>query len=344
MIRIKLTRFCILLVCQILWFGSYARSVEINVRNQGAKGDGRTDDYAVLQKAIDQVSLAGGGRVLIPNGTYLIKDKTLLIWGSNVDVVGGTNTILLKQGAAGWWGDLMNISGKIKNHKYYGSFGKSNPSKFVTYTGKTIPSKNITIKNITFRSGKVDKSLANNLGIVNSSNVLIYNCRFENAPQTNLGVVNDSRIHKNAAIRIENCTFLNAGDHNVRVISYERGAMLGNVVTIKNSRFIDLRRSSNLKEIKGKKVHIWYRAGAAMDSKLIIDNCDFDNSGDIVSTVSARGFSIKNSRIRSKIVYEDGLSSDLDINNNTFSNQYQSSLQLRDDGKKSAINRNNKFK
>lgn len=41
-----------------------------NVKTLGAIGDGRRDETAVLQKAIDQAAWKGGGTVIIPAGTY----------------------------------------------------------------------------------------------------------------------------------------------------------------------------------------------------------------------------------------------------------------------------------
>jgi len=43
-----------------------------NVRDFGAKGDGKTLDTAALQAAIDACTGAGGGTVLVPAGTFLI--------------------------------------------------------------------------------------------------------------------------------------------------------------------------------------------------------------------------------------------------------------------------------
>jgi hypothetical protein len=47
-----------------------ATSVTIDVKSKGAKGDGRANDTAAIQAAIDVV--ATGGTVLIPDGTYLV--------------------------------------------------------------------------------------------------------------------------------------------------------------------------------------------------------------------------------------------------------------------------------
>lgn len=46
-------------------------SLVVNVRDKGAKGDGKTDDTEAIQDAIDQVA-GSGGTVLIPDGTYRV--------------------------------------------------------------------------------------------------------------------------------------------------------------------------------------------------------------------------------------------------------------------------------
>jgi polygalacturonase len=48
-----------------------------NVRELGAKGDGKTLDTAAIQKALDECGNAGGGTVEFPAGTYLSKPITL---------------------------------------------------------------------------------------------------------------------------------------------------------------------------------------------------------------------------------------------------------------------------
>ena len=44
----------------------------INVKDQGAKGDGRTNDTAAIQLVIDEIA-GTGGTVFVPNGTYMIE-------------------------------------------------------------------------------------------------------------------------------------------------------------------------------------------------------------------------------------------------------------------------------
>ena len=54
-----------------------------NVRMYGAKGDGKTLDHIAINKAIDACVAEGGGRVLLPAGTYLCGSIRLK---SNVDL------------------------------------------------------------------------------------------------------------------------------------------------------------------------------------------------------------------------------------------------------------------
>ena len=48
-----------------------AQAAIFNVREFGAKGNGTAKDTAAIQRAIDAAGAAGGGEVLIPEGTYL---------------------------------------------------------------------------------------------------------------------------------------------------------------------------------------------------------------------------------------------------------------------------------
>ncbi len=54
-----------------------------NVKDSGAAGDGKTNDSAALQKAIDTCSHAGGGKVVVPPGEYLV---ATLYMKSNVEL------------------------------------------------------------------------------------------------------------------------------------------------------------------------------------------------------------------------------------------------------------------
>lgn len=56
---------------------SALQAATLDITRRGAKGDGVTDNTAVIQKAVDECSKKGGGTVLIPAGTYRIRPLEL---------------------------------------------------------------------------------------------------------------------------------------------------------------------------------------------------------------------------------------------------------------------------
>ena len=71
----------LILVLLLLSFGAQAQ--KYNVRDYGAKGDGKTLDHIAINKAIDACVADGGGQVLLPAGTYLCGSIRMK---SNVDL------------------------------------------------------------------------------------------------------------------------------------------------------------------------------------------------------------------------------------------------------------------
>jgi len=64
----------------------------VSVKDFGAVGDGVTDDTAKIQAAVDAVSAAGGGTLLILAGTYLVSSSINV--GSNIHIRGRGQIIL----------------------------------------------------------------------------------------------------------------------------------------------------------------------------------------------------------------------------------------------------------
>lgn len=70
--------------------------IAINVKSFGAKGDGITDDSAVIQNAINYLESIGGGTLLIPEGNFLISatnptvsaPKRIEIRSDNIHIIG----------------------------------------------------------------------------------------------------------------------------------------------------------------------------------------------------------------------------------------------------------------
>ena len=75
-------RAILLILAGVMAIATEASSV-YNVRDYGAKGDGKTLDHTAINKAIEAATANGGGQVLLPAGTYLCGSIRLK---SNVDL------------------------------------------------------------------------------------------------------------------------------------------------------------------------------------------------------------------------------------------------------------------
>jgi pectate lyase-like protein len=77
------------------------RATWVDVRSNGAKGDGTTDDSAAINATIAAVVAAGGGTVYFPGpSTYIISAATLTITGNNITFRGdGRELSTLMMGA-----------------------------------------------------------------------------------------------------------------------------------------------------------------------------------------------------------------------------------------------------
>ena len=87
-----------------------------NVKDAGAKGDGKTLDTEAIQKALDDCAKAGGGTVLFPAGTYLSKPIVLKASSMTVQLDAGV-TLLATDDPADFAGSKSNsfipfVSGK----------------------------------------------------------------------------------------------------------------------------------------------------------------------------------------------------------------------------------------
>lgn len=63
------TKFLLLLI--LLPLVGFGQQKQINIADLGAKGDGQTDNTQIIQKAIDEASSSGNGKVIVPAGTFL---------------------------------------------------------------------------------------------------------------------------------------------------------------------------------------------------------------------------------------------------------------------------------
>jgi hypothetical protein len=94
-IAVAIPRFGVILLSAFL-FAFASRSLgatNINVKDLGATGDGKTLDTDAIQRAIDDCSKSGGGTVLVPAGQYLVatvqlKDNVTLHLDAKSELLG----------------------------------------------------------------------------------------------------------------------------------------------------------------------------------------------------------------------------------------------------------------
>src|SRR4051812_41758200 len=101
---------------------------DYDVRKFGAKGDGKTNDAAAIQKAINACSANGGGRVILTNGTFLSGG---ISFRNHVELH-LTSTALL-MGTAQL--DQYNIDRKFDNNHYVRSFITADGCNHIALTG-----------------------------------------------------------------------------------------------------------------------------------------------------------------------------------------------------------------
>lgn len=78
LLKIFFISFCLLIA------SSFAYSLDVSVKDYGAKGDGVTDDRLAIQRAIDAVNKAGGGTVNFPEGTYIVTAPNKEEWSPQI--------------------------------------------------------------------------------------------------------------------------------------------------------------------------------------------------------------------------------------------------------------------
>ncbi len=188
----------------IFFLGKIAASDTLNVKNFGAKGDGKTDDTKAIQSALNASSPLTKTTIYFPAGIYNIASYTTtpvyfinycLILHSNLDIEGEGDQSIIR--LADHIFDQTDTSANA--HLFYGSH----------------------IKNINFSNLVIDLNGANNLVPSNvlknhaaiftadGYNYYIHNVTIKNCSGTNmLNIMRPGR-----GLVIENCTLLNGGNY-----------------------------------------------------------------------------------------------------------------------------------
>ena len=226
----------------------------VNVKDKGAKGDGRTDDTEAIQTAIDDVA-GTGGTVLVPSGTYMVdavekkrrlalrsdmtlklakgailkaipndsrKYSVLSISGvSNVTVMGGTleGDRTEHQGKAGEAGMGLRIERGAKDVTVAGV-----TSRKMWGDGFYVED----AKNTKFCAVTADNNRRQGLSIVAADGVLVTDSIFSNThgtrPSAGIDLEPDEPEQKIVNIRIQNSKFLNNAGPGIEIAG-KRGAV-----------------------------------------------------------------------------------------------------------------------
>ncbi|WP_165976224.1 glycosyl hydrolase family 28-related protein [Bacillus salipaludis] len=164
----------------------------INIRDFGAKGDGITDDTAIIQKALNIARDHGGIKLYFPKGIYNITTLRLF---KNTNIYLDSNAVIRRIGKS----TKMFVNGEIGNFNYSSGYsGDGNihfsggtidlntlkapiPSELSTSAFEIAHAENITFKNLKVINGQNGHYFQ----ISSSKNVIFDNCWFGNVQYTN---------------------------------------------------------------------------------------------------------------------------------------------------------------
>jgi hypothetical protein len=146
------------------------RSADIitNVKNFGAVGNGITDDSTSIQNAIDHTASIGGGTVLFPNGTYLVKNNIIL--RNKVNLLGfkGSSQLIFDDTFVG---TKPNNPNKIYHPVMWNEHNQR------TYNEATADS--FVIRDLIFTKSTTSADLKVIIFLTNTNGVIIDGCQFD---------------------------------------------------------------------------------------------------------------------------------------------------------------------
>ena len=241
-------------------------TITINAKDKGAKGDGKTDDTAAIQAAIDTAAATKNSTILVPPGTYMVNadhKKSLrlksdmilrLAPGATIKAIPNSHThyaVLFIRDASNVWVTGGTFYGERDSHKGkegqwgHGIFigGGNQHTDHVTLIG--VMAKKMwgdgfyveKAKNVRFCSVVADANRRQGLSIADADGVLVLRSVFKNTRGTKPMAGIDLEPWKNAQairnIRILDSKFINnagggiiASAHTAQVANVE---MRGNV-------------------------------------------------------------------------------------------------------------------
>lgn len=289
----------------------------INVKDEGAVGDGITNDAYAIDKAIRK-STGSDSIVYIPKGIYAIN----LEYGSGINIYGKSNLTLIMDPEA----VLLNVKDTAKD-TMRGIIRIQNSSN-ITIEGGLIDcdkeKKSVDENYFGIMIGYSSDIVINNVKIIDSSgdgiyighgnvtegcynkNISISKCTIENSLRNNISLVNV------IGASIEDCNINNAIGYYMPGVSYKVGGTGIDVepnsknedysqnqyaqnITIKNCVFKDNRSDFG--------IHCHYTKLCDYTKDIILDGCSFDK---LIYIQCGKNIEFKNTVRKPNVYYEDG--------------------------------------
>ena len=147
-------------------------ATDVSVKDFGAKGDGKTDDRAALQAAVDAVKKAGGGTVSFPEGTYIVSAPNKGRWEPQVRICNN-----LKFKGAGMKRSIVKI---MDNQGPYDVIFSGDSISGFTMVDMTVDANGETNPMITQKDSFSSPWLHTIIYLPDSRNIDIERCRFTN--------------------------------------------------------------------------------------------------------------------------------------------------------------------
>lgn len=220
----KLKRVFLLFISYIFVFSISAQTNNIfNVKDFGAKGDGKTDDAVAIQKAINACNKNGGGRVLLPSGNDFLSSPIDL--KSNIEFYVEAGARL-----------LANPDEKV----YTKSAFRENKGEGTIWIGAE------NIQQLTIDGG----------GIIDGNGIAFMGAELDDSYELKPFHIVDPRPHLltiigGKTIRIRNLTILNSAYWTVHLAGCDDVTIsdltLLNSVKVRNSDGIDIDHSKNVR-------------------------------------------------------------------------------------------------
>jgi predicted nucleic-acid-binding Zn-ribbon protein len=213
----------------------------INVKDAGAKGDGRSDDAPAINQAIATLTAKGGGTLYIPQGTYLLTSTT----GSNNVLIAPKSNIHIK--GDGIDKTILKVSNGL-NAKFPAGFN-------VIYSSSSDPRE--VINNFSVEQLTIDENGGNNItdnvkryknagvGVRYGNNITVSKVKVVNNPGRQcISIGNNTPENIVKTVTVRDCIFKNMADavpgndaqndHSTIFIIADGQQVIGNTITNDN--------------------------------------------------------------------------------------------------------------